>query len=123
MKNYTEAEINYVLEFYKKNRERNKAYYDKIKDTDEFKKKNRERAKKHYHENKAYKKTKKDEYEKNKTLLNARSAYKYYQKRDRLDEFIEKFPDKYELVMNNQRSSQKPSLVLTAETSSSSPDE
>jgi len=122
MNNYTEAELNYILEFYKKNRDRNKAYYDKIKNTEEFKKKNRERAKKHYHENKAYKKTKKDDYEKNKTLLNARSSYKYYKTRNRLDEFIEKFPDKYELVMNHANS-QKPSLPLTGTTSSSSPDE
>jgi len=122
MNNYTESEINYILDFYKKNRERNKAYYDKIKDTDEFKKKNRERAKKYYHENKGYKKTKKDDYEKNKEFLNARSSYKYYEKQDRLDEFIEKFPEKYQLVMNHFNS-QNPSLSLTGTTSSSSPDE
>jgi hypothetical protein len=122
MNNYTETEINHILESYKKIKNTNKKYYDKIKDTDEFKKKNRERAKKHYHENKAYKKTKKDDYEKNKTFLNARSSYKYYKTRNRLDEFIEKFPDKYELVMNHANS-QKPSLPLTGTTSSSSPDE
>ncbi len=122
MNNYTETEINHILESYKKIKNTNKKYYDKIKDTDEFKQKNRARAKKHYHENKAYKQTKKDDYEKNKTFLNARTSYKYYKTRNRLDEFIEKFPHKYELVMNHDNS-QKPSLPLTGTTSSSSPDE
>jgi hypothetical protein len=122
MNNYTETEINHILESYKKIKNTNKKYYDKIKDTDEFKKKNRERAKKHYHENKEYKKTKRDDYEKNKAFLNARSSCKYYEKKNRLDEFIEKFPEKYEIVMNHFNS-QNPPLPLTGTTSSSSPDE
>ena len=122
MENYTESEINHILELYKKSRERNKLYYDKIKDTDEFKKKNRERAKKHYQENKTYKQQKKQDYNNNKEFLLARSSYYYYNKKNKLDVMKEKYPDKYEL-MTNYLNSQKPPSVLTGTTSSSSPDE
>ena len=122
MENYTESEINHILELYKKSRQRDKAYYQKIKDNDEFKKKNRERARKHYEKNKAYKEQKKQDYNNNKEFLLARSSYYYYNKKNKLDVMKDKYPDRYEL-MNNYLSSQKPSLSLTGTTSSSSPDE
>ena len=100
MNNYTETEIVHILESYKKIKNTNKKYYEKVKDTDEFKKKNRARAKKHYHENKAYKKTKKDDYNNNKEFLLARSSYHYYNKKNKLDVMKEKYPDRYQLMTN-----------------------
>ena len=94
---YTEDEIQHILKLYKQNKEKNKANYDKIKDTEEFKQKNRARAKAHYHENKELKK---NAYIQNKELIKARSSYNYYKKRERVEEFKEKYPDRYEKLVH-----------------------
>jgi hypothetical protein len=94
---YTESEIQHILKLYKQNKEKNKANYEKIKDTEEFKQKNRARAKAHYHGNKELKK---NAYIQNKELIKARSSYRYYMKRDRVQEFKEKYPERYEKLVD-----------------------
>ena len=96
---FSESEIQHILKLYKQNKERNKAHYDKVKNTEEFKMKNRERAKVHYHKNKELKQ---NAYMENKEVIKARSSYRYYLKRDRVEEFKKKYPFRYEkLVCNN----------------------
>jgi len=95
---YTEDEIQRILKLYKQNKEKNKLNYEKIKDTEEFKIKNRARAKAHYHENKELKK---NHYDINKELIKARTSYQYYNKRDRVEEFKEKYPLRYEKLVHN----------------------
>jgi hypothetical protein len=94
---YTEDEIQHILKLYKQTKDKRRAYYDKIKDTEEFKTKNRAKAKEHYHENKELKK---NAYIQNKELIKARSSYNYYKKRDRIDDFKEKYPDRYEKLVH-----------------------
>ncbi len=94
---YSEEEIQRILKLYKQNKEKNKDNYQKIKDTEEFKIKNRERAKAHYHENKELKKK---HYEQNKELIKARTSYHYYLNKDRVDEFKEKYPERYEKLVH-----------------------
>jgi hypothetical protein len=95
---YSEEQIQRILTLYKQNKEKNKENYQKIKDTEEFKMKNRARAKAHYHKNKELKK---NHYEQNKELIKARSSYQYYLKQDRLDEFKEKYPFRYEKLIHS----------------------
>lgn len=94
---YSEEEIQRILKLYKQNKEKNKENYQKIKDTEEFKIKNRERAKAHYHENKELKKK---HYDTNKELIKARSSYQYYLKKNRINEFKEKYPERYEKLVH-----------------------
>lgn len=93
---YTDAEIKHILKIYKQRREKDKEKYDKVKDTEEFKLKNRARAKEHYHKNKHLKK---NAYEKDKEYIKCRNNYNYYKKNNREEEFKEKYPDKYMLLL------------------------
>lgn len=91
-----------------------KKYYEKIKSTNNYKEKtknyrdnNPEKIKKYsdksyikyYHEGKG-KEKKKEYYEKNKVQNQAKNSYNYYRRRDRLDDFKTKFPDRYEILVN-----------------------
>ena len=58
--------------------------------------KNRERAKAHYHKNKELKK---NHYDINKELIKARTSYHYYLKQNRLEEFKEKYPERYDKLV------------------------
>jgi len=93
--NYTETEIQNILNLYSKKKEYEKQRYELIKDTDEFKMKNRMRAKNHYDNNKEKKLQK---YQDNKDILNAKSSYYYYFKNNKLEKFKEKNIQKYELL-------------------------
>lgn len=98
MENYSEDQINKMIISYKKRQARDKAKYDKNKDNEEFKAKNRARAKSHYQANKELKLKK---YQDNKDLLKSRSLYNYYKYHNRINEFIDKYPDKVELMNNH----------------------
>lgn len=93
---FSESEIQHILKLYKQNKEKNKANYDKKKDTEEFKQKNRARAREHYHKNKHLKQ---NHYMINKELIKARNSYQYYKKRDRVDEFKQKYPLRYDKLI------------------------
>jgi hypothetical protein len=93
---YTENEIAHILKLYKQNREKDKAKYDKVKDNEEFKLKNRQRAKEHYYKNKEMKKI---NYQKDKEYIKFRNSYNYYKKLDRIDDFKNKYPERYSLLI------------------------
>jgi len=95
---FSEEQIQHILKLYKQNKEKNKANYEKVKDTEEFKMKNRQRAKEHYHNNKHMKQ---NHYMVNKELIKARNSYRYYMKRDRVEEFKEKYPLRYEKLVHS----------------------
>ena len=90
-----------------------KRYFDKVKHTDEYKAtqktyreaniiKLRENCRrsfnKYYHEGQGRSK-KQIYYVENKEKSLAKSAYNYYKKRDKIDIFKDKFPDRYALLI------------------------
>ncbi len=79
------------LEYYK-NKYHNERKHDEI-----FMQKNRQRAKDHYEKNKI---SKQEYYQNNKDFLNAKNSYYYYKKRNNIDKFKTKFPEKYKLLMD-----------------------
>jgi len=95
---YTETQINKILTDYKNRRLRDKMRYENIKDDEEFKIKNRQRAKLHYEKNKD---KRKEKYIENNDLMKARNSYYYYKKKDKLDVLETKFPDRWDLLVNN----------------------
>ena len=96
--NYSEEQIQKILQNYKNKRDReNKYYHDVTKNSDDFKIKNRQRAKSHY--DNVGKDMKKESYQKNKELLSAKSLYNYYKKRDNLDVFKEKHKSKFDILL------------------------
>lgn len=78
-------------------------YYDKYKNDPEYQAKNRARQTKEYHNNPVYRQKKLDIYYNNKVLVNTRSTYNRYKRENRLDVFIERHPDKYEFLVNQDR--------------------
>jgi len=119
MDEFTEEEIINILNQYKMHKQRMQERYERVKDTDEFRKQNRERAKKHYHMNKEKKHQK---YLENKDIVNARNIYYYYKNSiNNIDLFIERHPEKYELLKKNGYfKDQNPSLSITYPHNSSS---
>jgi len=95
MNEYSDEQIESILKNYKKQRQRDKDKYIKVKDNEDFKIKNRARAKEHYDKNKE---VKKEKYKENTELLKAKACYRYYNKKDKLDIMISKYPDRYELL-------------------------
>jgi len=103
---YSDEQINHILNVYKTQRERDKINYQKKKLNPDFVQKNRDRAKKHYYENKE-KRT--NNYQLNKELQKAKMSYHYYKKKDNLDKFKEKYPERYNILTNiNYFKDQKP---------------
>lgn len=99
MLDMSEDEIQTILTKYKDQRQRNKARYEKVKDTDDFKLQNRARAKQHYESNKE---KRKEKYQNNKDLAVARNSFYYYKRTNNLNKFKEKYPERYDLcVMYN----------------------
>ena len=90
--------IQKLLSNYKKKKEYDyQIYHNEKKLNPEFMKKNRERANKHYHNNKL---ERKEYYEKNKDLHKCKNLYYYYKNRDRLEEFKDKYEDKYNILVS-----------------------
>ena len=98
MEQLSDERIKSIINQYERKREKEKARYIMLKDTDEFKSKNRERANNHYQNNKD---KKKEKYDNNKDFMNSRSSYYYYKKKDKLDLFKEKYPNKVKTLMDN----------------------
>ena len=108
---YSEDQVNHILEKYKCQREKDKVIYQKKKENPEFVKKNRERAKQHYHKNPEMKQK---YYEANKELQLAKSSYHYYLKNNNIEKFKTKRPERYELLLKiNYFKDQNPSLSTT----------
>jgi len=88
-----------ILKAYEQKRDREKQYYQEVKKHDEeFIKKNRERAKMHYEVNKD---KRKEKYDKNKELNQIKSLYRYYKKKDKIEDFKDKHPEKYTTLLNS----------------------
>tara|TARA_R110000868_G_scaffold10631_4_gene51548 strand:- start:2828 stop:3136 length:309 start_codon:yes stop_codon:yes gene_type:complete len=98
MEQLSDERIKSIVNQYERKRDKEKARYIMLKDTDEFKSKNRERANNHYQNNKD---KKKEKYDNNKDFMNARSSYYYYKKKDKIDLFKEKYPNKVKTLMDN----------------------
>tara|TARA_B110000902_G_C13965801_1_gene459240 strand:- start:82 stop:390 length:309 start_codon:yes stop_codon:yes gene_type:complete len=98
MEQLSDERIKSIINQYERKRDKEKARYIMLKDTDEFKSKNRERANNHYQNNKD---KKKEKYDNNKDFMNSRSSYYYYKKKDKLDLFKEKYPNKVKTLMDN----------------------
>jgi hypothetical protein len=95
---FNDDEIKKILNQYAKKRNREKMYYKQVKKDDvEFQKLNRERAKKHYENNKE---KKAEKYQNNKDFIKTRQLYYYYKKNNKVDQMIEKYPEKVELLRN-----------------------
>ena len=91
----SDEKIKQVLESYKRKQMLDKErYHNSRKHDPAFIIKNRQRAKEHYSLNKD---KKKEYYEKNAELKKARSLVSYYTKLGRLDEFKDKYPDKWDI--------------------------
>lgn len=95
---YNEEQLNKIINSYKNKREKEKERYERIKDTEEYKEQNRERAKIHYEK---YKEEKRQNYQNNKEFFQARNSYYYYRKKNNLNKFVEKFPERVELLENH----------------------
>jgi len=96
---FDDQQINKILNQYKKTRERERKYYHEVKKTNEdFVNKNRERAKNHYETNKE---NKKQEYQEKKDFYKCKSLYYYYKRNGKSEDFSTKFPDKMEILNQN----------------------
>ena len=92
MYNLSEEQIHKILTTYKNKKKRESEYYHKSQKHNEvFMEKNRARARKHYANNKWQKK---ERYEKNSEFLKAKSLYRYYKKKEQLQDFEDRHPDK-----------------------------
>ena len=122
----SDSEIKHILSLYKTQREKDKERYKLVKDTDEFKRQNRARAKAHYEKTKDIRKQR---YINNRELQIAKNSYYYYQRTNNVKTFMEKYPERYEMLhcvapsASSQQSlnAQNPSLSMTTSSSSSSP--
>ena len=95
----SDDKIKQILERYKRKQLMDKNRYHNIRKIDpEFVKRNRERAREHYALNKDIKK---EYYETHIELKKARSLVNYYTKLGRLDEFKEKYPERWEIYSAN----------------------
>ena len=94
-----ELDINKLVRQYKTMREREHKYYHEVRKNDEaFIMKNRERAKNHYLSNKDKKKT---EYDQNPEFYKHKALYYYYKRNGKTDTFKEKFPEKVQVLVDN----------------------
>ena len=95
---YDNDKIKQIIKVYQRQRDRDKAKYQMRKESPEFVKQNRDRAKAHYTANKEARASK---YQDNKDFMRCRSLHNYYKLNNRLDEFIDKYPDKCALLKDH----------------------
>jgi len=97
MEEFSESQIQNILNTYKKKRESEKKHYHEIlKHDEDFQKKNRQRAKIWYENNRD---RRKEYYETNKDEHNAKTLYKYHLKKNNLEYFKLKHKEKYDLLV------------------------
>tara|TARA_R110000796_G_scaffold120812_5_gene234982 strand:+ start:1225 stop:1536 length:312 start_codon:yes stop_codon:yes gene_type:complete len=96
MLDFSEIEIEKILNQYKNKKIKEKERYDKIKDTEEYRLCSRERAKNNYLNTKEIRK---QNYEDNKVMIKAKNSYNYYKKTNNTEKFKGKFPDRYEILL------------------------
>tara|TARA_R100001460_G_scaffold76769_2_gene117755 strand:+ start:823 stop:1191 length:369 start_codon:yes stop_codon:yes gene_type:complete len=90
------SDITKIITQYKKKRDREKKnYHEKLKVDNEWCKKNQKRALDYYNKNKE---KNKEKYKNDKDFVNSRSMFQYYKRNNRITEFKDKYPEKYELL-------------------------
>lgn len=109
MTDMSDIEICHIVSLYKNQREKDKNRYLKIKDSEDFKKKNRERAKAHYNKTREIRAQR---YKDNKDVRLAKNCYYYYKRCGRVEDFKNKYPERYDLIQSSF-SDKNPSLSTT----------
>jgi hypothetical protein len=89
------VEVDKLLTAYKRKQQKEKERYDRLKDNPDFVKKNRIRAKNHYDKNKE---KKMEKYKSNIDYERAKSSFYYYKKRNNIEAFKSRYPERYELM-------------------------
>jgi len=92
---YSDDQLTKIIVSYKKMRAREKRKYIKRKEKDGFVEMNRARAKAHYD---AHKEVKAQKYQDNQQLLKYKSLYNYYKLNDKINVFINKYPDRVDYL-------------------------
>ena len=121
MNNYTEEELSTLVKAYERKKIMEHKRYESKKNDPEFIKQNRARAKAWYHSTKP---DQREKYEKNKEYYKAKSSYKYYVKVDKINTFIQKFPERVALLNEKGYAiEKKPDPSIFVSNDSSSPEE
>ena len=98
MEEFNNTDIKKIMDKQKKLAIAHKKYYhEKLKDNQEYQKKARERSRQWYIKNN---KKKKEKYEKNKEVTNAKQLYLYHKNKNQSNKFINRYPEKYEMLIN-----------------------
>ncbi len=96
METLNNSDITKIITQYKKKREREKKnYHERLKVDNEWCKRNQQRALDHYNKNKD---KNKEKYKNDKDFVNSRSMFQYYKRNNRIMDFKDKYPEKYELL-------------------------
>ena len=122
MNNYSEEELAILVKRYDRKRfQEHKRYHEQKKYDPEFVKKNRERAKTHYHKTLPDQRIK---YQNNKEYYQAMGSYNYYKRQDRINTFIQKWPERVALLRaRGYAIEKKPDESIFVSNDSSSPEE
>ncbi len=98
MEEISNTDIKKIIDKQKKiNIAQKKYYHEKLKDNQDYKAKARERSKIWYEKNN---KKKKEKYQANKDLINAKQLYIYHKNKNNAAKFINKYPEKYEMLIS-----------------------
>ncbi len=89
------VEVDKLLTAYKRKQQKEKERYERLKQNPEFVKQNRLRAKENYDKNKN---KKYERYQQNLDLERAKSSFYYYLKKNNLDAFEARYPDRFKMV-------------------------
>ena len=93
---FTDEQIKYMLEKYKKEKEKRRERYQIKKMDENFIIENRQRSKDYYEKNKEKYKQK---YQDNKEIKQAKNSYYYYKKTNQITKFKLNHPHKYNLLV------------------------
>tara|TARA_Y100000361_G_C10956662_1_gene236626 strand:- start:189 stop:581 length:393 start_codon:yes stop_codon:yes gene_type:complete len=98
METYTDEKIKKIVTQYKNKRAReSKKYHEELKLDPEWRAKNCEKSREFYKNNKEHYK---DKYNKNKEYIKIRNLYRYYLNNNKVNDFKNKYPEKYEYLKN-----------------------
>tara|TARA_R100001244_G_scaffold92713_2_gene69942 strand:- start:430 stop:768 length:339 start_codon:yes stop_codon:yes gene_type:complete len=96
----TEDQIKTIVDRHKATRAReNRDYHQKKKNDPVYREKARARAKRHYES--TSKETKRQRYQDNREHIACRNLYVYYKKKDNIQKFFEKHPDKVKILQQS----------------------
>ena len=96
----TQEKIEQLIKQYETHRAKERERYQLRKDDPEFIEKNRQRARDHYHKE-GNKEKKRENYFKNKTYILYKNQYNYHKRKDNIDFFIKKYPDRHKYLIES----------------------